>query len=65
MLIKMSALPAFFIATSAASARIHAIGSSVLPVPTEHHTFPEWAVMALFGLLLLGASAILRKRMRT
>jgi len=65
MFIKMSALPEFFIVTSAAGTRIHAIGSSVLPVPTEHHTFPEWAVMALFGLLLLGASAILRKRMRT
>ena len=65
MLITMSALPKFFIVTSAAGARIHAIGSSVLPVPTEQHTFPEWAIMALFGLLLLGTSAILRKRMRT
>lgn len=65
MFTKMSALPAFFIVPSAADTRIHAIGSSVLPVPTEQHTFPEWAAMALFGLLLLGISAILRKRMRT
>lgn len=65
MLIKMSVIPKFFVLTTAAGTSIHGVGSSVLPVPTERPTFPEWALMALFGLVLLGTSALLRRRMRT
>lgn len=65
MLMGTSSLHKFVVLTTVAGARVHCIGSSVLPVPTEQHPFPEWALMALFGLVLLGTSAILRRRMRT
>lgn len=65
MLMSTSSLPEFLVLTTVAGARVHGVGSSVLPVPTEQHPFPEWALMALFGLVLLGTSAILRRRIRT
>lgn len=43
----------------------NAVVSRVLSVQLEQQPFPELAIMVLFGLALLGVSAIIRWRMRT
>jgi hypothetical protein len=41
------------------------VASKVLSEQLEQQPFPEVAIMVLFGLALLGVSAIIRWRMRT